>query len=1160
MSNLRDDIKKYAEKYPFFVNLNQLVEENQLSIFTLTEALSSLTEAERKTLFATTLNLFSTTNSNAAQLIKAIYEAIGAKPYPATFKALITGIPLSASQANALYNAPYHNWRRSPFDESKKKLLEHELKGYLKLNNPQNKSKSLADALLNEDVFPDQKKFSDHMIILAQKAPKFMPQLLEDLHNKCIKSDQPDLIKQLVEIANAEPVIASAMRHSKPKLVAAWIEEHPQQYFNLTRPLQTAVLELFRKNDNEEAIQRIADEAASINDYHEILLDGKKRKEEPENGLADTLYTTVQHNAVTFVHQDQKFDALRVIENYLRLKPNKNKQDFFKKLAEEIKKDGLSQEILQKHLQAADNQKLFAKWSGLANSRAAGVMAELHAIANLGHRMNAQDIQQMVNQKELPKPKLDETGFIKQKINEVLSKPHKTSHSYITHYVGSVFSAMQAKSEFLTNQIQMQQRKNEATYQQYLVDQGLQQLQQSSHPIFDLQGRAMLFIKLNEENYEEILKNMGQEKQEGSTAQTQVESLLGAKITNPTFCNLDIMQDEELQQKFQEWVNFPKGYRALESSFNERGSIIKLQEEMTMHVFLSFRALENKILKNNPEQLNDEQLNQQIRESLMSEINALVREKVQEILRVACSVEKVTIDYEVLNNKLDKARNVLAPLCREKLVKKICAVYPDIDWTEEVKQLEKKDFTSTTATGLDYLHTDGRNQTVVRISGTNATAHDKKVGNEGQAFRILYRNQYTRDGTIIPYAHQTTEARVPSIAVIEEKEALAIQDVTDKLAHSYQELNSKAIYTNRPMIYNLLTSLHTKLYDISPMERSNQQRLSAEYILKGAHRGNLEQLNNGNHRALVYVQNIPVNQHTNRLDDEAFDNITKEATLMTDVAVLSTLNHHAGLFPSTIQESLTNNYDLIHKKYLSFLPQKISYFYDSKEGSFVQDLLRVRKAQWGEVKLPLTDTQNTASLAIKVLFKMYTQNMHWDPQFGMLAQTLSVFVEPISQAGCKSANERYQAISGRVDILKSISARDPGNLSEEELAVKKALINVIKTDKKTPVEEVQAGFAQLQKCLDEAYNLHNLQGAAASFALEDQGAGSKVRKTKNTQNPGFIDEVDTNIAETGYLKRLFQSCTSALQAHKAGLAKKFNESFKKEAPQQEYDSSRSFSA
>lgn len=852
--------------------------------------------------------------------------------------------------------------------------------------------------------------------------------------------------------------------------------------------------------------------------------------------LQDSVAMEIKSEAPQLIALDQKENALRVIQNYLDQQPGAYKHQFFSDLALEIdrvtdvsEKDWFLN-LLKNKLKKADNKELFSKWSGLTHSRAAAVMASLYNIASLGGGLSSIQFNKMANEKELPDQVNDNTLLIQGKIREIVMNPDRDKSSHLALKIGSAFKEMQAKAQFLQNSQHHNSRAVESEYQKKLITKGMEKASKQEHPAFDLQGHVLVFVKLKEVDYQAILDNIKQKKIGSNSAEQTVKLLLGSELTSHTLCNLDIKGNETLEAKFKTWIGRDDVPQSLMDS-KDRASIIDLQEEMSLHVLLALRVLENKL---------SFKFNHELRTKLLSDVNKLVQNKVKTILELAHFKAEELNNFENLNTSLDKARKELAVGCRTVLVDSICNQYPTLK-LEHV--LDKHDFTSTTATGMDYLRSDARNQTVVRISGTKNTAHDKALGASKQALRFLHRNHYKNEAdqglSVTPYNEKTLEARVPSIAVKESSESEGTKDVANKLQESHRLLRTQAAYSNGPMIYNLLTSLHTLAYDNSPFERSNKQRLSAEYILQGSHLYNLRQKRIGEPDELVYVQNIPVNQHSGELDDSAFDDVTKEATIMTDMALLSTLNHYAGVFDCALRESITQSYSYAHKQYLSFLPEvekDDKYFHNTDFGYSVKTHLINKKSQWNSVKITSPDSDNLNTLVVKALFKMYSSNDYRDKQFGMLAQSLSVFVEPMSQAGCKSANERYQGVSGRVELLKSISSRSDDQLSAEEMYVKMALRNFVEG-------KGTASCAEVQRCLDQAYNKHNLYGAATVFSKEDQGAASKVEATKNKAHPGIIDEIDTNVAETGFLTRLHQSHCSSMQAHKANLAEVYKTLF-----------------
>ncbi|MGL5741308.1 MAG: hypothetical protein ACRCXC_01520 [Legionella sp.] len=1171
MSLLISDLKSYATQYPkkhiknkFFNELADKIQKNELTLHSLTHKLTRLTSKQRQALFATTYGFTSPINGDAAALIKRVYfKELGVKLNDAMFDALVNAEPpLSAPQEKRLLRARYDQWRKARFNEEKQRALEHELKWALIRQKDKEQALEKSDSLHKKSLpfFLLNRWQRNHFATLGQdletliaQAPHYGPQLLERIFSASNKQKlDTDFIRSLFNSIEKDRsfAILSTLCKSHPVLVAHWIMEQPAYYFQLSNSMQVDVLRLLEKaaankdlpysNKAQRSLQHIAVDAQNeheidISDVKDALLDGSVRQNDTKaqtQKLQKNLIALVWKKAHELIQHDQIDDAQRIIEEYLRQQPNQYKHDFFKKLAKDIQNNGLTIELLERHLQekTVDKGSLFAKWTGRVNSKAAEVMDSLYERASLGKKLSYSQMNAMVNTGELPIELIDYSPLITAKVKEVLESPAQQNASHFTQYVGDVFIKMQAKAQFLVDEHHKKQRIAEAIYQQYLIQQGLIVANLSTKPVFDPQGHVMLFLILKDGDYQKILsyvlEQTGETKKEGISAEHYVKTLLGAKITNPTLCNLDIKQHPELTKKFIEWVGDERTGEQLMSSAG-RSSIIKLQEEMAMHALLCLRVLETKTT---------EPLEAELRGNLLIEINALVRDEFKAALKRAS--HHGTLNLVELNRELNLARKRLAPLCRWTLVQLVCESYPDTDWQAQAEELEQHDFTSTTATGLDYLHSDARNQTVVRISGTEQTAHDKTLGKKNQAFRLLYRNQYKPDGTVIPCKTQTTEARVPYIAVKEASSEIGIKDVAAKLREDHSIFKSQTTHSHGPMIYNLLTSLHTAIYDVLPgIELQNRQRLSANYIVQGDHLYNLQQMNAGNSQALVYLQNIPVNQHTNKLDDNAFAEVTGEVTLMTDMALLSTLHHYSGLFSYTVRHDLDATYSFTHKKYLSFLPEiekGSPYFHETDTGRIVKSILDQRKELWNQVPIENHASDSLNTLAVKALFKMYAKNAHRNPQFGMLAQTLSVFVEPMSMTGCKSANERYQAVSGRVELLKSIDSRPESDLSREESNLKKALKNIING---------KGTLAQLQECMDRAYNRHNLQGAAAGISEEDQAAGSKVEATQNKTNPGVISEWDTNVAESWYLNKLFQSECSPMQSHKAHLDTEFRTLF-----------------
>lgn len=65
-------------------------------------------------------------------------------------------------------------------------------------------------------------------------------------------------------------------------------------------------------------------------------------------------------------------------------------------------------------------------------------------------------------------------------------------------------------------------------------------------------------------------------------------------------------------------------------------------------------------------------------------------------------------------------------------------------------------------------------------------------------------------------------------------------------------------------------------------------------------------------------------------------------------------------------------------------------------------------------------------------------DLHHTHEYAKLVQSLSLFVEEASIAGCKSGNERAQAINGRVAILDHEASKPESTIFKAIAALAKA--------------------------------------------------------------------------------------------------------------------------
>ena len=1158
-----------AVKEKVFAEILKLLKGNKLTVNNLTDILTQLNEVDRYKLYYLGRKLGrgyeqkASINSQAARWVRDLYFALNVE-IDDTDLALIVSKGISDGYARQLKATPYQYWQKYPVSSNEGKYLEHELKEVLELVDDK-ESKPLAKLLLPQTKEELKQSFLKIQAII----PDFLPEIVNQLyllHRK--EGASEEFMDSLISMTDVdEQLQGELIAKANVEIAVAFVRQRPQIFFTLSASMQDAIQKFLEKHEDFDALSSLKNQLTVINLVPEIeqqqifklLSDGAYWQAASINNLheahgafnrlSELVYQRAIPNPIIAYEQDQILPAKRAIDTYLNEAPGAYKAIFFQNLLNAIEQEGLSIALLSQSLEEADRTRLFAKWGGSENSRAAALMAKLYNLASLGKQLDKEQIKEMVTAGDLPlaeqftnKTKV----YCREKVREIFLHPEKINDSILGSLIGKALAYFQSFSQFAHNPQSFVQKQAEAIYQNYLLDKGLE-LAKTPPIIFDPQGHVLVTVELSEDDYRVLVEIITKDEIRDGTKE-QLERLLGSKITKTTLCNLDIVHLSEFRELFVDRVlekgNSDSLRRALELFLNspERGSVIALQEEMSLHVGLSLRAIEKFAGR--------ELISTQECHLLMDEINAEVLQEFRQALEQAYTevieedIVHKELDFAVLNQKMDLARKELAPKCRQLLVSALSNTMGANEleaFKEQIAEqpLENSYFTSTTATGLDYLRADAKNATVVRISATEKTAHNKGLGEDEQALRVLARNRY-ENNRVLPYAESSIEARVPSIACTKVPHQEAVRDVADKLAYSALLLRGKAGNYKGPIIYNLLTSLHSKAYDQTLFERGNQQRLSAARILKGAHIYNRQQVEQGKFESLVYVQNIPVNQHTSELNIDTLDDATREATLMTELALLATFKYHAAVFPPALRDNITAIYDSIHASYLSFLRAKgdgLHYFRNSREGCAVILKLIPAKERWYKGKALIPATDNLQALVVQALFKMVIRNEYHHKEFGMLTQVLSVFVEPLSQAGCKSANERYQGVAGRVELLKSISeVTEERILSKEQQQIRTALINYVQG--KGSVNKVQAA-------IDIAYNKHNLQGSAAVFSEEDQGAPSKVLATQNS-NKAVVSEFTTNYAETGFLRNLHQNHASGMQSHKAQLAEEYKGLFKEQ--------------
>ncbi|KTC91461.1 hypothetical protein [Fluoribacter dumoffii] len=532
---------------------------------------------------------------------------------------------------------------------------------------------------------------------------------------------------------------------------------------------------------------------------------------------------------------------------------------------------------------------------------------------------------------------------------------------------------------------------------------------------------------------------------------------------------------------------------------------------------------------------------QKIIQMQMAEAHQKAMERVQVLVEgafkkaLAKASKGNTLDEAKLIKELDKARKGISAEAHGILMEEVVRATGKRLSRKDLKQADVLHLAeSTTATPNDLLHTDGSSKLATWISGSENTAHERGV--DTLADRQIATIALKEGG----YTPSRLQIRTPSLDVKKDIEKpAAINDVSVKLLTIAAKYSLDKVVTDKPEIgkaftYNLHTAINDTLGDIN----GNKQSAGARIILSGAHLYNKSQLDSVNPKPFCLVQNISINGFGDTLGYGG-NSLRTEATLMAEMAMLYNLVGEDDIQRNMVKE--------VFDKYREFLgeanahPTDDLFFSASPQGKEAIALIQDIKKGWESQQLG-AEAVNPVESAKAALKKMMANNLHHQHEYSKLIQALSIFVEEASIAGCKSGNERAQAINGRVAIFD----HEAGNLEESEIFATMNLLAV--SEGETVINETE----KLKRLMDEQYD-KRLQSGVSLISDVDQGASAKVNARKTLDGVSwyavpfvaivnFFSNQSRNIAEESSLQNLSQGKAGKMQAHK-GLTKQMADSW-----------------
>lgn len=638
------------------------------------------------------------------------------------------------------------------------------------------------------------------------------------------------------------------------------------------------------------------------------------------------------------------------------------------------------------------------------------------------------------------------------------------------------------------------------------------ELLNKSELAFDPQGRVLVDVELSDEAIKQYTKET-----------------LGFKPTPTVTVSLDISDLPVLYDAFKAAIQSALTQIGVDTKTSEtivtrldeqpKGSIIALQQEFHFHLSLACRVYQSvsPALKGKDKEM------QKAHHETMLEVNKLVMASYAQALKKALKKDG-SLDISKLNKALDKARKDILPQAHSLLMLNIIkntgvildkktlkgCVDPDTNQFIKIKKIAEK----TTATPNDLLHTDNKTQLVTWIAGSENTSHERREGDELADRQIVTLVMGESEQSKNP----RLQIRTPSPVVKEglKDDQAYIDDVVKKLQHVRDKYELETVLTGtdaglpKAFVYNSYTAINNTVDDLLT---ANLQTQSAIHILRGAHEYNQAQLTErGNNAVFCLVQNISVNGFGDSLG-YGKNPLQQETTLMAELALLHTLYDSAS-------DADKGKIDGVFEKYKEYLKKdqhsKPSYFSETNEGMLAIEYIQGLKQSW-KTNVDLADVPTVK----RCIRQLMAHDLHCTHEYAKLVQALSVYAEPVSLGGCKSGNERAQAINGRVAILDAVF--NPFNkLTTEEQLLKHNLQRLVGGS-----TTVRQDAHALKTALDTAYNATGLQTAPSMISLVDQGGPAKV------EAKGFIS-TSTNQAEEkkSVMTNLSQEKASAMQAHK----------------------------
>lgn len=697
-----------------------------------------------------------------------------------------------------------------------------------------------------------------------------------------------------------------------------------------------------------------------------------------------------------------------------------------------------------------------------------------------------------------------------------------------------------------------------ARWQLFLKNKALDHTATNNNYRFDISGRRLVDLRLiqgNNNYYHEFLTNCGIEVSKDDAKAMLCRKLgLNHENENETIhASVDIRDNQALQTAFKDWIGKPElANKILKLNTSQ---LLPICEELEMHTRLVVRTLRNHQLSSAPAnyaitnhgwEFIHEQTIKELHQEIQSRLDQCPTTNSQAINKFFDTQRKslYKLSHQLIVNHIEQQLNASNNQPATNNTGAGAGASSQSQQTKahtyltQYNTMTDADFSHTTASPSDYLRYDRSLGTITYREGSHISAHNTNATqNAYQATRTAMIHQ-DEQGLEIATAVKKFRMRVPSLSNFNVKQANSynlVDHVKEKFVIAMDKFQRQYGDDEFMLTYNCLLS-NFNVAAASIGDRKNHQRKQVARSLHALHLFNADQYHDN--RPLCMIQVMGVNQEyfAQGLGYDTFtkSHSTQEATLMSEFALLNTLSYVVVDLPIEARSVIKSACAAVKQEYENFLssgPRSDDYFIKQSSGQMARKHIEHAQQQLQKI-LPSSQSNNGVhSEAATTLMRLFANNTHHQKQYGTLIQSLSVYLQPASMYGCKSANERYMMVAGRVEALESLDT-NMGN-QQQKVACKLAF-------KRFSRGEIKA--QTLQNALDRYYNNH-VYSSSAAVALADMGAPSKVKvfnDQSNKQGSWFanpVNKFDSNYAETGLISNLKTNGAKSVQPHKSNIAR-----------------------